>query len=298
MNRCLPALAALSLAFAMATTARAQAPSSTPAPAPMADSKMAGMAPPNILMIETDNIKPYNTTPYDKVAAEYVTVARKANLPGTVLAMEATSGTNRAQYLFAYDSFDDMQQQEDVVMKNAALTDAFAHLDSLEAAYVSEVHNVIYHYREDLSNNAASADIPHCRYWETIAFHIKPGHDDQFEAVAKMYRDVYTKLGVNMPWATYEAEMGASDTYLVLLPMKALKDEDDGLARQKTVMGAFGDDGTIEDNLWEVNPKTSYVNKQIIAANPDFWAPKAAAPMAKGMMPMPAMKPAPKPPTP
>jgi hypothetical protein len=300
----IPALAAISLAFAASATIRAQAPSTPPSTPPATMASMPG--PPTILMIETDNIKPYETTPYDKVAAEYVTAARKANLPGLVIAMEALSGANRAQYLFSYDSFADMQQQNDAVMKNASVSAAFANLDTLEAPYTTEVHNVILHYRDDLSNNAAGADIPHCRFWETLTFHIKPGYDEKFEATAKMYRDAYTKIGVNLPWATYEALMGATDTYIVIIPMKSLKDEDDGLARQKTVMDAFGDEGvhqleetarnayaSVDDTLWEVNPKTSYVTKDIIAANPDFWAPKMAAPMAKGMMATPAMKPKP-----
>jgi hypothetical protein len=306
----LPALAAISLAFAASATLHAQ--STAPAPA-MATGQMSGAmpdkmssmpGPPNILMIETDNIKPYDTTPYDKVAAMYIGPAKKANLPGTVIAMEALSGATRAQYLFAYDSFAEMEKDNDMVMNNASLSATFAGLDALEAGYTSEVHNVIWHYREDLSNNAATADIPHCIFWETITFHIKPGFDEQFEATAKMYRDVYTKIGANVPWATYESEMGATDTYMVILPMKSLKDEDDAITRQKPVMEAFGDEGmhqleetarnayaSVDDTLWQVNPKTSYVTKDMIAANPDFWAPKMMAPMAK-----PAMKPAAKPP--
>jgi hypothetical protein len=322
MKRCLLlALAAMSLAFAASGSLLAQTASAPPttgagsmtgqgataAPAAMA----AGMhAPPNILMIETDNIKPYNTTPYDKVAADYVTEARKAKLPGMVIAMEAMSGANRAQYLFAYDSFDDMQKQEDVMMKDANVTAAFAHLDSLEAPYVSEVHNVIWHYREDLSNNAAAADIPHCRFWETITFHIKPGHDEQFEGLMKIVQATYLKIGANIPWATFESEMGATDTYNVIVPMKSLKEEDEGLVRDKAFMDALGSDGmhhmddvardaylSVEDTLWEVNPKTSYVPKEIIDANPAFWAPKPAAPMGKGSMTTsPAAKPAATPP--
>jgi hypothetical protein len=312
MKRCLlPAFAAISLAFAASAAVRAQTPAPAPSPAPSSmPANTASMpGPPKILMIETDNIKPYSTTPYDKIAAEYVTAARKANLPGSVIAMEALSGANRAQYLFAYDSFDDMQQQNDAVMKNAGLSATFASLDALEAPYTTEVHNVIWHYRDDLSNNAEAADIPHCRFWETITFHIKPGYDEKFEALAKLYRDAYTKIGVNLSWGTFEAEMGATDTYVVMIPMKSLKEEDDGLARQKTVMDAFGADGlqqledtaraayaTVDDTLWQVNPKTSYVTKDMIAANPDFWAPKTAAPMVKGMTATPAMKPKPKPP--
>jgi hypothetical protein len=317
MNRCrfLSALAAISLAFAASATVHAQTAAPAPSPAPSsapaaAPDAMAGMhAPPNILMVETDNIKAYSTTPYDKVAADYITVAKKANLPGIVIAMEAMSGANRAQYLFTYDSFEQMQTYEDIGMKDATATAAFAHLDSLEAPYVTEVHNVIWHYRDDLSNNAAAADVPHCRYWETITFHIKPGHDQQFEDLMKIVQATYLKIGANISWATFESEMGATDTYNVFIPMKSLKEEDEGLTRDKAFMAALGADGThhmddvardayasVEDTLWEVNPKTSYVPKEWVAANPDFWAPKPAAAAAKGMTAMPSMKPAPKPP--
>ncbi|MGB6200286.1 MAG: hypothetical protein WA871_03220 [Candidatus Acidiferrales bacterium] len=335
----LPAIAALSLAFAASTTVGAQ----TTAPPPSTGSgsmsgagsmsgsgsmsgagqmsgamtdnnKMSAMhAPPAILSIETDNIKPYERVPYDKVAAEYTPVAMKAKLPGTVIAMESLSGTPRAQFLFAYDSFQDMQKMEDMIEKNTALTGQFNALDAREGAYVTEVHTVIWHYRDDLSNNAANADVPHCRYWETITFHIKPGHDEQFEGLMKTVQATYLKIGANIPWVTYESEMGASDTYNVFVPMKSLKEEDEGLARDKTFMDALGSEGmhkmddvardayaSVEDTLWEVNGKASYVPKEWLTMNPDLWAPKSVAPAAKtttGMTTTPAMKPAPKPPT-
>jgi len=305
MNRCrlFSAFAALSLAFAASATVRAQMTAPAPSPAPSA---MAGMsAPPNILSVEIDDIKPYSTTPYDKVAAEYIPVAAKAKLPGMFIAMESLSGEPRAAYLFLYNSFADMQSTEDLVIKDAALTAQFAALDASEAPYVTEVHNTIWHYRDDLSNNAAAADVPHCRFWETITFHIKPGHDQQFEDLMKIVQATYLKIGANISWATFESEMGATDTYEIFVPMKSLKEEDEGLVRDKAFMAALGDDGmhhmddayaSVEDTLWEVNPKSSYVPKEWIAANPDFWAPKSAMPAAKGMTGMPAMKPAPKPP--
>src|ERR1700690_2042716 len=130
----LPSRVAIFLCFSASATVRAQMPAPAPSSAPSSmPDKMSGMqASPNILMIQTDNIKPYATTPYDKVAAQYITVAAKAKLPGLVIAMEALSGANRAQYLFSYNSFDDMQQQNDAVMKNASLSAGFANLDSLE----------------------------------------------------------------------------------------------------------------------------------------------------------------------
>jgi hypothetical protein len=287
------------LALAASATLGAQTPAA--APDPMA----AVSTPPTILQVEQDNIKPYQQEPYDKIAAAYVPVVAKAKLPGTVIALEALSGAPRAIYLFGYGSFDEMQKDEDNMMKTPGLMAQFATLDARESAYVTEVHNTIWHYRDDLSNNTAASDIPHCRYWETITFHIKPGHDAEFEGLIKKVKETYAKIGVNLSWATYESEMGATDTYNIIVPMKSLKEEDDALARDKTFAAALGAEGqhhmdevasntylSVEDTLWEVNGKSSYVPKEFAAADPDLWAPKSPAPMAKTTTAKPAAKPA------
>jgi len=99
--------------------------------------------------------------------------------------------------------------------------------------------------------------------------------------------------------------MGATDTYNIIVPMKSLKEEDDALARDKTFAAALGAEGqhhmdevasntylSVEDTLWEVNGKSSYVPKEFAAADPDLWAPKSPAPMAKTTTAKPAAKPA------
>ncbi|MGD0860867.1 MAG: hypothetical protein ABR912_16345, partial [Terracidiphilus sp.] len=89
-----------------------------------------------------------------------------------------------------------------------------------------------------------------------------------------------------------------TDSYLILVPMTSLKDEDVGLAHKKDFGAALGDDGrrqlnklseenvaSVEDNLWMVNPEWSYVEKSWIDADPQYWgyeppakhAPKPAA---------------------
>jgi len=79
------------------------------------------------------------------------------------------------------------------------VTAAFAHLDSLEAPYVTEVHNVIWHYRDDLATTPRPPTFRIAVSGKTITFHIKPGYDQKFEATAKMYRDAYAKIGVSIP---------------------------------------------------------------------------------------------------
>src|SRR5208282_5066122 len=154
---------------------------------PAAHAQTPAVPPPNILNIETVNIKPYADEPYDKVASEYPALSEHLKDPTHVLAMEALTGAPRAIYLTGYDSYEALQKNEEWLLGDAAAGAKFDALDAREAPYISEVHYTIWHYRPDLSNNVAAADIPHSHYWEVIIFHMRPGHVEQFEESTKLY---------------------------------------------------------------------------------------------------------------
>ena len=295
MKKWLGSVAGLSLALTLTGPLAAHA--QTPA-----------VPPPNILNIETVNIKPYADEPYDKVASQYPALSEHLKDPTHVLAMEALTGSPRAIYLTGYDSYEALQKNEEWLLGDAAADAKFDALDAREAPYISEVQYAIWHYRPDLSNNVAGADIPHSHYWEVIIFHMKPGHSESFGALTKIYRDAYLKSGQNIPWSSYEGMMGVTDTYLILVPMKSLKDEDAGLAHQKDFDAALGDEGrkrmsklseesvaSVEDNLWMVDPDWSYVDKSWVDADPQYWggepAAKPAHKAAAGAAPAPKVSP-------
>jgi hypothetical protein len=277
MKKWLGSVAGLSLALTLTGPLAAHA--QTPA-----------VPPPNILSIETVNIKPYTDGPYDKVASEYPAVSEHFKDPTHVLAMEALTGSPRAIYLTGYDSYEALQKNEEWLLGDAAADAKFDALDAREAPYISEVRYTIWHYRPDLSNNVAGADIPHSHYWEVIVFHMRSGHVEQFGELTKLYRDASLKSGQNVPWATYQGQMGVTDSYLVLVPMRSLKDLDTGLAHQKDFGAALGAEGgarmsklseesvaSVDDNIWMVNPEWSYVEKSWIDADPRYWAPEPTA---------------------
>jgi hypothetical protein len=279
MKKWLCSVAGLSLALAGSPAAHAQTPAAPP--------------PPNILNIETVNIKPYADEPYDKVASEYPALSEHLKDPTHVLAMEALTGAPRAIYLTGYDSYEALQKNEEWLLGDAAGA-KFDALDAREAPYVSEIHYTIWHYRPNLSNNVAAADLPHSHYWEVIVFHMRSGHVEQFEELTKLYRDASLKSGQNVPWATYKGQMGVTDAYLVLVPMTSLKELDTGLAHQKDFGAALGAEGgarmsklseesvaSVEDNIWMVNPEWSHVEKSWIEADPHYWAPEPAAKPAR-----------------
>jgi hypothetical protein len=275
---------------------------------PAAFAQTAAVPPPNILNIETINIKPYADGPYDKVASEYPALSQELKDPMHFLAMEALTGAPRAIYLSGFDSFEALQKNEEWVPSDAVADAKIEALDARQAEYLSEVHHTLWHYRPDLSNNVAGADIPHSHYWEVIIFHMRPGHDEQFKELTKLYRDADLKSGQNIPWSSYEGMMGVTDSYLVLVPMTSLKDEDAGLAHEKDFDVALGDQGkdrmnklteenvaSVEDNLWMVNPEWSYVDKSWVDADPQYWggepAAKPAHKPATGAAPAPKVSP-------
>jgi hypothetical protein len=236
------------------------------------------------------NLKPDLDGPYDKVASEYPALSEQLKDPTHVLAMEALTGTPRAIYLSGYDSFEALQKSEEWLIGDAATDAKFDAQDAREAPYISEVHHTLWHYRPDLSNNVAGADIPHSHYWEVMIFHMRSGHAEQFEELTKLYRDANLKIGQNTPWSAYEGMMGVTDAYLVLVPMTSLKDEDTALAHKKQFGAALGDEGkrrinklseenvtSVEDNLWMVNPEWSYVEKSWIESDPQYWSSEPAA---------------------
>jgi hypothetical protein len=275
MKKSLCTAVGLALALAGAAVARAQTPA---------------VAPPNILSIETDNIKAYDSGPYDKVAAEYPPVSEQFKESEHYLAMESMTGPPRANYFFRYDSYEAWQKDAEMSLENRALKARFDALDAREAPYVAKIHFTLWHYRPDLSNNVAGADIPHTHYWEVAIFHMRQGHDRDFEELTKIYRDTSVKIGQNTPWATFESLNGVTDAYMVLEPMTSLKDEDTSLAKEKDFSAALGKEGaqrmdalteagvsSVEDNIWMVNPAASYVEKSWVDADPKYWGHKPAA---------------------
>ncbi len=121
-----------------------------------------------------------------------------------------------------------------------------------------------------------------------------------------MVKDAQEKAGTSAHWGMYEIAFGAPDgTFIALTGDPSMSAIDVGFSEDKKFREAMGGEegmrkldemfgDAVESShseLFSVNPKQSYVSDDWIKADPGFWKPKAAMPMAK-----PAM--APKKPTP
>jgi len=142
-------------------------------------------------------------------------------------------------------------------------------------------------------------NIAQMRYFEITQFVVRPGHEREFEALAKMYVDGYGKAVPNAHWATFERQYGAStgdsvgDVFLILNPMKSLAEVDSSFADSKKFDSSMNESErkklaelsaasieSVQTNLFSFNPKESYPDPEWIKAD-SFWKPKVAASTAK-----------------
>lgn len=122
------------------------------------------------------------------------------------------------------------------------------------------------------------------RYIEVIRFTMKPGHEGDFTKIANIYRDASAKAGIDNHFAVYQVVSGLpGGTFRVFLPLRSLAafdrsgPEGDALVKaagpdKMKEMGKLVTDGyaTSQSQVFALNPKMSYVGKDMKAADP-FW---------------------------
>ncbi len=270
-----------------------------------AQEEPAGMhQPPKVLNIIREFTKPGKAgMSHEKTEAAFVQTLRNAKWPSHYIAVDSLSGKPRSLFITGFPSFEAMEKDAKAVEKNPALAAALDKAGVVDGELLSDTDGGDFAYRDDLSLHTASVDIPHMRYFEISLFHIKPGHDKDWEAIVKMYQHGFEK-NADVHWAMYETVYGQPDgTFVIFNPMKSATEIDKGFAAGKEFEAAMGEEGmkklrelsaaTIDSsqtNLFAFNPRMSYVGDDYIKADPDFWKPKPAHAAASNKEEKPAEK--------
>lgn len=245
--------------------------------------------PPKVLQIIVETLKPGQFgSPHQKTESAFVQAMSNAKWPQHYLGTDALSGRQRSVFFVGYDSFDAWQKDSDATAKNSSLSSALDSASIADGALLESLETSLYVYREDLSLRAP-VDIAHMRYMEITIFNVKAGHAHDWEALVKMYQSVETKMA-NAHWATFEKMYGTQTSgsrFITVVPMKSLAEVDQGMVDDKGFAAAAGPEqlqkirdltaasiDSIESNLVQFNPKTSYVQDSWIKADPDFWSLK------------------------
>ena len=246
--------------------------------------------PPKVLVIMREFLKPGKAgSAHQKTESAFVQAFSQAKWPQHYTGMDSLSGKSRSLFFTGYDSFEAWEKDNQATQKNATLAAA---LDSAQAAdgdLLDSYESSTFVYRDDLSL-AAPVEIPKMRYMEITVMRIRPGHRQDFKALAKMYISAYQKANMTTAhWAAFEDMYGHDNggKYILVTPMKSLAEVDQGMAAGKGFASAVGPDemkkmedltaSTIESsetNLFMFNPKISYAAASWVKADPAFWGQK------------------------
>jgi hypothetical protein len=257
------------------------------------------MGPPKVLVIMREYLKPgKGGSLHEKTEGAFVHAMTAAKWPTHYFGMDSLSGPSRALFLAGYPSFEAWEKDNLATQKNTTLSAALDRASIADGDLLSSYESSTSVYREDLSLRAA-VNIAQMRYFEITQFVVRPGHEREFEALAKIYIDGFGKNVPDAHWATYERQYGAStgastgDVFIVFNPMKSLSEVDSGFADSKKFFDALSESDkkkmaeltaasveSSQTNLFAFNPKESYPPDEWIKADP-FWKPKVAAPAAK-----------------
>ncbi len=258
----------------------------------IAEAQQAMTGPPPVLVIGREVLKPGKGPAHAKWEAGWPRLMAKTKWPVHYLAMTSLTGENRVLFFTGYGSMADWEKDQQNQEKNAAFTAENDALTDKDGEFLKESRTGAFTYMPDLSYQAA-VPIATMRYFTVVSILVKPGHGDHFAEVRKMIKAAHEKANLGDHYAVYHmASGGSTGHYLILVPMKSLKEADDFPAiHGKAYQDALGEDGqkkvtefntqgveSIETNFFAFSPKMSYVAKEWIDADPDFWAPKPKAP--------------------
>jgi hypothetical protein len=263
------------------------------------------MAPPPVLLIVREDIKPGQMPAHGRHSAAFVRIFGKLQTPSYRIALVPVAGSeNEVVYITALQSFAQMErtQQETDKKLSAAPASTRAELDRLEKE-APDLHaamrDLFTAYRPELSYNA-DVDIRQMRYFAITTVRVRPGMEDQYgEYVRTITNVARDKAKAELHIAAFQVIAGSpSTTYMFFRPMKSIAEYD--LRIGPRVREAMSDDQkkkadkmaneTIvfsETSVYAFAPQLSYVPKDFAAGDPSFWNPKPEAPK-----PTPRKKPA------
>lgn len=254
-------------------------------------------APPPILLIEREDIKPGKMPTHTQEARAYVEVMQKANArvsngmqDGRIAMTPVAGNQNEVMYVWPYMSFADMasKRKENDKMATGVMRADFDNLPDAEL-HASQ-RTIIASYRPEHSYNADKQDIRQARYMAVTTTRIKPGHGDEYwRGVREIVNKARAEAKFPGSFAVYQVRAGMTDgIYLSFRLMKSMDELDFPLTKVRDAMGKEGREDMdkiadrsvmfSETSYYAINPGLSIVSPDFVAADPAFWNQKPPAP--------------------
>ena len=96
--------------------------------------------------------------------------------------------------------------------------------------------------RDDLGYRPQSINLSKARYMRVIEVRLNPGHESDFIEAFRILSHAYETIKADTSWVVYQVNVGMpTPTFIVFLPMRALKQNDDLLNWRRSLREAEGE---------------------------------------------------------
>lgn len=242
-------------------------------------------APPQMLVLVHQEFIPGKATERRKLEVAIVRACAKLNVPNSWIDLESITGPPEA---LSFDSFDSFEQVDGAF---GGWQEIFAthpeiarNQEDLDALVTSE-RTIIAVRRDDLGYRTQSIDFSKARFMRVLEIRLNPGHESEFVEAFRTLGSAYERVSVDLPWVVYQVNSGMpTPAFIVFVPMRALKQNDDLLNRLRGLREAEGEEAAqrteqiardayafTESNLYAISPEMSHVSKEFAEGDSAFW---------------------------
>jgi hypothetical protein len=244
--------------------------------------------PSKYLFLNNVELKPGQTGAFAKLESEEIEAMRAAKAPGNFIGMWSITGSNHVLFTHGFDAFADLQKVHDERAAMTKLQETIEADNAQEGQLEVSRHSSVYSFEKDLSLNV-NLDLSKMRFMRIILFHIRDGHDDDWQHLVKQVVKTYQASLPNARWAMFQKMYGegSGNTYILVTPIESLGAVDTMISDGKKFREGAGEDwlamfrngvnATVESeetDLFALGQKISYVQDSWLTSSPDFWGKK------------------------
>ena len=248
-------------------------------------------APPKMLLLVHQEFRSGKANERRKIEAAISWACDQLAVPNSWIDLESISGSPEALFFDPFDSFEQLDTAFAEWGRIFATRPELARMqEELQALIVAE-RTIIAVRRDDLGYRPQSIDFSKARFMRVLEVRLNPGHESDFVEAFRTLSHAYETIKADTPWVVYQVNVGMpSPTFIVFLPMRALKQNDDLLDWRRSLREVEGDEAaqrsdqiareaylSTESNLYALNPETSHVSKELADGDRDFWSPHRPA---------------------
>jgi len=247
--------------------------------------------PPKVLLVVHQEFKFGRAAERRKIEVAISRACDQLAVPNSWIDLESISGPTGALFFDPFDSFEQLDTAFVEWGRIFAARPELARMQEEIQGLVAAERTVIAVRRDDLGYRPQSIDFSKTRFMRVLEVRLNPGHESDFVEAFRDLSHAYETIKANTPWVVYQVNVGMpSPTFIVFLPMRALKQNDDLLDWRHSVREAGGEEAaqradqiareaylSTESNLYALSPETSHVSKDFAEGDPEFWSPKKPA---------------------